>query len=1235
MSAHQADLSGSIHATPRSTTSTAPSAAAAAAVVANLVTGGNGPAPIALDLRPASLHESALSPSEHAVFPIWLSNIKAAPSGQPGLYDEHDALNFLRRDCGIEAEEEIQILSLFERTPRGMTAGHVYALMRLASWVKAGQAPTRRLLFTQAPPLKLKKLPPQSPPKPIALKSDLAAPTRYPTAAPPQTPATASYPRSTTAFSSAPRESTGSVLNKPTPALPPSAMESSPAIPQSGPSAMSMHGSRAGTSTVHPASTPVLPPLTGVDALLGFDPAPNPFKQAAGSAQMKPPQQFQNPPAPVPAPPPRPQQPRIVKPTPVVASAAGASNPFRSASLSMPRAAPMYGVSVSGQSDHNSNESGQQGPGPFAQPGEYSYSAVAAVAAAAQAAAANRQDDLASPPLPPRPSFGGGEAAALGQLIQTAAPPPLPARVHPLIQAGLYASSEVRKRKEALPPKTFSVIQSSSSSKVQPTKSKPRLLTGEAAPLDMRPPPQHQASAKKRAAAAAAVGAAGGSTTPFSHRGTETRRSVSDVHAFLCRHSEQNSDGNALGGSDVSGPARASRMGGGGDDDHPVAGSSKHGADTVVPASTSGAKTTLLGNPATYAPKASYAHVSKSKGSLPAWLREQEELQRSALVHEDPDHPPTEPQSPFTPTSGSAHFNQRSHSSLHHPSLHQRTSSSGAASGSNGHLRRSANLSSGSAHAASRRSMISALDAAVLEDEDESDGRLRRRRGVTDEEEDVDDDDDDDDDDDQDFVDAPVASAAAVGSHRAKYRSGSGRGGSGGREGDGGMVEDDSRSEQEMSEQARSAATSIERPHNPFVERSAGATTKGLPGVPASAAAAAAMQALVSEPGGANLVRPLGRSKTLHNGKGPAPPLPPPPPMAPPRRRQDSSPATALESPSFTLSSGQAFRPPPQRSPTAEIRRGGSMRVASSASHSRHATDEGEDGGGALGRTGAGKRGNSFSWRQASGASSPTDLSTVAATAGSRANAVGASIKEKMTDLFRNSIAGVGGEGGALSREYSNSGGVTGVAGGGGGGAGERRTPGGANGHHAPPSGGNEAGSNGFPAFLTKPSPKGERPLDLLQQDIASVVERHGWLSRVAEKAKGRPVSEGRRGLMSGGGERESGHEDHDGGYRFDDDDDDGAGRRGVGEEEIQRRRRSRMSLDRPRPDDDDGVAPDTDHPSSSHASGGSATQRSGSYRRSAIEDPLPEEIGGEVGSPDQSPFGDSNRPTDGYARLS
>ncbi|KAL9935666.1 hypothetical protein V8E36_005243 [Tilletia maclaganii] len=318
MSTHQADLSGSIHATPRSTTSTATSAAAVAAV-ANLDTGGNGPALIALDLRPASLHESALSPSEHAVFPIWLSDIKAAPSGQPGLYDEHDALNFLRRDCGIEVEEEIQILSLFERTPRGMTAGHVYALMRLASWVKAGQAPTRRLLFTQAPPLKLKKLPPQSPPKPIGLKSDLAAPTRYPTAAPPQTPTTASYPRSTTAFSSAPHESTGSVLNKPTPALPPAAMGSSSAMPQPGPSAMSMYGSRAGASTVQPASTPVLPPPTGVDALLGFDSAPDPFKQAAGSAQTKPPQQFQTPPAPVLAPPPRPQQPLIVKPTPVAA----------------------------------------------------------------------------------------------------------------------------------------------------------------------------------------------------------------------------------------------------------------------------------------------------------------------------------------------------------------------------------------------------------------------------------------------------------------------------------------------------------------------------------------------------------------------------------------------------------------------------------------------------------------------------------------------------------------------------------------------------------------------------------------------------------------------------------------------------------------------------------------------------------------------------------------------------
>ncbi|KAK0520197.1 hypothetical protein OC834_007127 [Tilletia horrida] len=1239
MSALPEDLAAAAAAMPRSTTSASMSAAAAAAAASALVTGGNGPAPIALDLRPTSLHESALSPAEHAVFPIWLSNIKAAPSGQPGLYDEQDALNFLRRDCSIDIEDEIQILSLFERTPRGMTAGHLYALMRLASWVKAGQAPSRRLLFTQAPPLKMKKLPPQSPPKPALLKAEQATPApsviapsvisaavqtppsvvaptpaRYPTAAPPsQTPALSPYARSSKGFASASSSVAPGILNKPTPALPPQAVPiaataaAGVAPPQPSSTAMSMFPSRVGTSAITIAPTPQLPPSSnnGVDALLGFDPAPNPFKQAAGSAQLKQPQQFQNPPPP--APPPRPQQPRIVKPTPVVASAAGASNPFRSASLSLPRSAPMYGVSVSGQSDH-SGGSGAQGP--FANPGEYSYSAVAAVAAAAQAAAATRPTEQASPPLPPRPSFGGGEAAALGQLIQTAAPPPLPARVHPLIQAGLYASSEVRKRKEALPPKTFSVIQSSSSTS-KASKPKPRLLTGEAAPkdvLEMLPPPQHQSSAKKRAAAAAAAAAGGGTTTPFSHRGTETRRSVSDVQAFLRRHSEHDSElgGNGLGASDL-GRTRSrgatsgvgvglSEDGGGGGAGAGASG--RHGAQDVVPGSTSGAKTTLLGNPATYAPKASYAHVSKAKGSLPAWLREQEELQRSALVQEDPDRPPTNPRSPFSPnTPQYQHQHARSHSS------------------SNGHVRRSLNNTSGSGSNPNRHSMISALDSAVLEDEEEEEGDgVRGRRGVDDDGEDGEDEEEDD----EDFVDAPAAL------HRTRSRSRSGPG-----------AADDTRSEQEMSEQARSAATSIERPHNPFAERPLG---KGHPSTTSSTAAspsAAAMAALVSEPGGATLAqRPLGRSKTLH-GKGPAPPPPGhahghahgsahahAPPPAPPRRRLDSSPATAFESPSFTLSSGQPFQPPPQRSPTAEMRRGGSLRISSSASHGRFPTDDGMSPGGGGSVRGSApalpppKRANSMTWRQSSGgSSSPTDVNSgrggsgtsgtitaAAATAGSRASVVGASIKEKMTDLFRQSIGGGEGAGG-LSREYSSNGISD---------AGNGTTP------------KNEMG--GFGNFLTKPSPKGERPLDLLQQDIAGVVERHGWLARAAEKAKGRPITEGRRGLMS---ERE-----RNGGEADAADDDvgveDGADDSYETEKHPHRphqahQPKTRLS-DRPQPDDghhydDDEVEQD---PDAHHSTGSGHVRRSASLRRHQQR----------AASPDQSPFGDSNRPTDGYARL-
>ncbi|KAK0551731.1 hypothetical protein OC846_001935 [Tilletia horrida] len=1084
MSALPADLASAASATPRSTISNSAST--------SLVTGGNGPAPIALDLRPTSLHESALSPAEHAVFPIWLTAIKAAPSGQPGLYDEQDALTFLRRDCGVDMEDEIQILSLFERTPRGMTAGHLYALMRLASWVKAGQTPSRRLLFTQAPPLKLRKVPPVSPPKPIALKADAAIPARYPTAAPFQASAATTLQRSTTAMASSSRDVLGSqsqfeARNKPTPALPPAAALSTigptPGITPHPPIPSAAYTPRPGVPSVMPTPAPA-PVQSGVDALLGFDPAPNPFKQAAGSAQLKQPQQFQI----APAPPPRPQQPRIVKPTPVVASAAGASNPFRSASMSIPRSAPMYGVSVSGQSDR-SNGSGAQatqaGQGPFANPGDYSYSAVAAVAAAAQAAAANRPAEQAEPPLPPRSSFGGGEAAALGQLIQTAAPPPLPARVHPLIQAGLYASSEVRKRKEALPPKTFSVIQSS---RAAPSKGQPRLLTGEAAPKDvveMLPPPQHLASAKKRAAAAAA---AGGTTTPFSQRGTESRRSVSDVQAFLRRHSEQDADGNPLAISDLGRTrSRGATSGiGPSDDGVPTAVAGAHGAATVVPGSTSGAKTTLLGNPATYAPKASYAHVSKTKASLPAWLREQEELQRSALLSDDPERPPTNPRSPFS----AAHTHHvRSQSTSHH-----------TPSSSNGHGRRSFHATGGSA--ANRNSMISALDSAVLEDGEDED---------VDEEE-------------EDFVDAPTAKLDSV------------------------AIGGD-----EISEKARSAATSIERPHNPFSERALG---KGHPST-----------TLVTEPGGANLARPLGRSKTLH-GKGP-----PPPPPAPPRRRLDSSPATAIEPPDFAPSSRTALPPPPQRSPTADLKRAGSTRVSSAASHGRYPTDEGSV------RVNA-KRTNSMSWRR-SGDQSPTEgdgsarggLGSNAGTTGSQRAGVGANIKEKVSDLFRQTM----GADGPLSRDYSGS------------------------------NGNGETGGGGFGSFLTKPSPKGERPLDLLQQDIAAVVERHSWLSRAAEKAKGRPITEGRRGLMS---------------ERDDDDEVD----------EDRRHHHPSKFSDGPQPDrdasfDDDDVAPDT---TEEHRPPPPVPRRSGTFRRSAIDDPAPGEIGAE-----QSPFGDSNRTTEGYARLS
>lgn len=81
-------------------------------------------------------------------------------------------------------------------------------------------------------------------------------------------------------------------------------------------------------------------------------------------------------------------------------------------------------------------------------------------------------------------SRGGGSPVSGRSIIDASAgdlkPPPLPPRhISPLIQAGLNARSEVRRKQEARPPKTFTVLQSTSA---RHAKERPRLLTGQAAP---------------------------------------------------------------------------------------------------------------------------------------------------------------------------------------------------------------------------------------------------------------------------------------------------------------------------------------------------------------------------------------------------------------------------------------------------------------------------------------------------------------------------------------------------------------------------------------------------------------------------------------------------------------------------------------------------------------------------------------------------------------------------------
>lgn len=220
-------------------------------------------------------------------------------------------------------------------------------------------------------------------------------------------------------------------------------------------------------------------------------------------------------------------------------------------------------------------------------------------------------DDVLSPPLPPRPVFGAGDRA----------PPPLPPRAHvsPLIQAGLDARLQVRKQKDSLPPKTFTVLQSSSS---RSKGNEPRLLTGESAPLgaiEEVTSPSHGFNGKRRASGQrsltdtiAGSGAPGMKRNP-SDDSTEPQRTAAGSVTILAAPK----------------PSR------------PGSTRHHHSHRRTSASKISGHSGQTPGGVA--APKAQYANGTqslRSKPTLPSWLREQEELQRTALVEGRPLSPP-------------------------------------------------------------------------------------------------------------------------------------------------------------------------------------------------------------------------------------------------------------------------------------------------------------------------------------------------------------------------------------------------------------------------------------------------------------------------------------------------------------------------------------------------------------------------------------------------------------------
>ncbi|EPQ26969.1 uncharacterized protein PFL1_05604 [Pseudozyma flocculosa PF-1] len=644
----------------------------------------------ASSLRRAFLDESALSPPEFVVYTASFASIKPAASGQPGLVDEADGLRYLRDECGLNLEDELEILSLFERTPRGLASGHFFAMLRLVSWAQQGRTATKELLFTQTSPARISHSKqrserpalittpqsahaatfgsPQSFQASPAPRSQTAAPAAAIGSGTPLTSATLLKPQQqqqqqqqrqpqqaeqpqqappppkpeTKPLLTPVREEVPSASATPALAAKPTAQESSanavasvaaPAIPSMPPAVPAkpslpvlvapkpkhaaphihydsiasrqqhhhhQHSTKSGAAPAPPVPSASANPFrdsaavpgfassspVAAQPLRGFDPAPNPFKQS---------------------------KPRLVKPTPVRASSP-ASNPFRNGTPS----AAQHGVFPPRLVvDTSAVAGGGADDGASSQ---------------ASSSRSKRLDRLmGSPPLPPRPALN---------------PPPLPPRhISPLIQAGLNASSEVRKAKQALPPKTFTVLQSSSSR--HPVSEKPRLLNGQTAPPEVLPPPQHHAKRRSVSGskAFAAAGTGGGTTTDGGGAGgAESRKAISDVQSVHRRGS-----GSTLEAGRATDGHRGSEL-------SRFDGEGAAGGSIAAPVAVASNGKRI---PPTVAPKPSYPYSKagdadhgsssiRAKSSLPNWLKEQEALQREAL--ESGEEPPAPP--PIQPTEG-------------------------------------------------------------------------------------------------------------------------------------------------------------------------------------------------------------------------------------------------------------------------------------------------------------------------------------------------------------------------------------------------------------------------------------------------------------------------------------------------------------------------------------------------------------------------------------------------------